>query len=329
MPAPAVDNHMVTLPTTDPQCCAPDATPFADASGGKRVMGFVVFGAAKSGSTWMQRLLSVHPRLHCAESRAFGEYFDPNNPTAIHLTIESFVRNLSRYYHPPAGSDCDFYDRMLFSIVDAIGRTTLEQSGKSVYGEKITPYWGTGLAVIERLASYSSDLRFVHLLRDPRDVVVSGFVHQANIRIASGHSESDRYRACLDAQRVDDQILESSLSLWIDSNRAGFEGGNRFERSLMLRYEDLVASPREQIEELLRFLGVEHDPATVRHCVDGASFEALSGGRARGEEDRASFFRKGVAGDWVNWLSDAQVQLILDQAGDLIERAGYPIGARA
>ncbi|MFI4855820.1 MAG: sulfotransferase domain-containing protein [Phycisphaerales bacterium JB065] len=291
-----------------------------------RTMSFAILGAAKSGTTWMQRLLSAHPQVHCAESRAFGTYFDPKHPTAIHITIDSFVDNLRRYYHPPADAGDGFYERMLFSILDAIGQTTLAESGKAIYGEKITPYWGTGEQVLERLAAYNPALRFVHLVRDPRDVVVSGFVHQANIHIGSNHTEADRYRHLLDNQQIDDEQLDSLLSLWIDSNRAAANAASRLDHTHLLRYEDLLAAPTEQARALFEFIGADTNPATVEHSTQQASFRALSGGRDRGEEDRTNFFRKGIAGDWVNWLSEPQTQRIVEQAGDLMERFGYSTG---
>lgn len=293
-----------------------------------RIIVYALLGAAKSGTTWIQRLLSAHPQIHCAESRAFGTYFDPNNPTAIHITVDSFVQNLARYYHPPAGVDDRFYEQMLFSIVDAIGRTTLEQCAKPIYGEKITPYWGTGREVVERLSAYNPALRLVHLIRDPRDVVVSGFVHQANIRIASDHPSASHYRQCLDSQRIDDDILESSLALWLDTNAAAAEASNRFDL-LLLRYEDLLDRTPHEVQRLLRFIGASHDADSVETCTQRASFQSLSGGRSRGEEDRTNFFRKGIAGDWVNWLSPTQIKRIEDGCCDLMDRYGYKLGSPA
>jgi hypothetical protein len=292
-------------------------------------MSYAILGAAKSGTTWMQRLLSAHPQVHCAESRAFGRYFDPKNPTAVHITIDTFVENLRRYYHPPAGAGDTFYEGMLFSILDAIGTTTLSASGKSIYGEKITPYWGTGAQVLDRLAAYNSALRLVHLVRDPRDVVVSGFVHQANIRIGSQHPEADRYRRLLADQRIDDELLDSSLALWTDSNRAAASADAHFDHTHLLRYEDLIASPVEQARTLFEFIGADPDAAIVERCTQQTSFRALSGGRNSGEEDRSNFFRKGIAGDWVNWLTETQTQRITEQAGDLMHRFGYTGGPSA
>jgi len=293
-----------------------------------RAMRYAVFASPKSGTTWVQRLLSAHPQVHCAESRAFGRYFDPHNPTAVHLSIEQFVHTMRAYYHPPAGIDPDrFYDDMLFNMVDAIGHTATRASGKPVYGEKITPFRGTAGAVIDRLHAYKPELRFVHLVRDPRDVIVSGFVHQANIRMNSGHAQAGHYRDCLKQQIVDNDILDAALDIWLDCASAASKGLDRFDHAMMLRYEDLLADPRAHSARLLNFIGAE--AADADRCVERASFRALSGGRDEGEEDRASFFRKGVAGDWVNWLSADQTARIVDQASSLMIEFGYAVEVQA
>jgi len=49
----------------------------------------------------------------------------------------------------------------------------------------------------------------------------------------------------------------------------------------------------------------------------------VSGGRSAGEEDRASFFRKGVAGDWRNWLTLEQERAVRECADGLLGRLGY------
>ena len=293
-----------------------------------RAWRYAVFASPKSGTTWVQRLLSAHPQVHCAESRAFGRYFDPHNPTAIHLSIEQLVHTMRAYYHPPAGIDPDlFYDDMLFRMVDAVGRTAISTSGKPIYGEKITPFRGTAGAVVDRLHAYNPDLRFVHLVRDPRDVIVSGFVHQANIRMNSGHPQVAHYRDCLKRQVVDDDILDAALDIWLDCASAASTGLSRFEHALLIRYEDLLADPQTHSARLLNFIGA--DGAETDRCVERASFRALSGGREEGEEDRASFFRKGIAGDWVNWLSAEQTARIVDQASNLMTEFGYAVEVQA
>jgi len=56
--------------------------------------------------------------------------------------------------------------------------------------------------------------------------------------------------------------------------------------------------------------------------VRAASFERLAGGRSRGQE-AASFFRKGVAGDWKNVFTERNKQDFKAAAGDLLIELGY------
>jgi hypothetical protein len=90
-----------------------------------------------------------------------------------------------------------------------------------------------------------------------------------------------------------------------------------------VRYEDLLERPNEEVERLLGFLGVDTDERLVEHCVGSASFEKLSRGRERGQEDPSSFYRKGVAGDWKNHFSEEDRRVFKEEAGELLIRLGY------
>lgn len=63
----------------------------------------------------------------------------------------------------------------------------------------------------------------------------------------------------------------------------------------------------------------------MRQCVSAASFEALSDGRQPGQEDKASFFRKGVAGEWHQKLNAKQVRHFNEIAGTLLRDLGYDL----
>jgi hypothetical protein len=61
----------------------------------------------------------------------------------------------------------------------------------------------------------------------------------------------------------------------------------------------------------------------VAACVDGASFERLSGGRRPGEENASSHFRKGVAGDWAAHFDGEALARFETEAGALLQELGY------
>jgi hypothetical protein len=98
------------------------------------------------------------------------------------------------------------------------------------------------------------------------------------------------------------------------------------ERYAEVRYEDLLERPHEEVRRLLEFLGAKADEETVRRCVEAASFERLSKGRKRGEEDVTSFFRKGVAGDWRNVFTERDKEIFKEEAGELLIELGYETG---
>ncbi len=289
-------------------------------------MKFVVFACPKSGTTWLQRLLCAHPQLHCAETRAPGRYLkiDANAYSAPHVSLEEYVSILARYLHPAPEPRDGFARDLLFDLWDTIGESVARESGKPIVGEKLTPFAGTEAESVRRLHEYNPGLCFINLVRDGRDVAVSGFAQQTSNAIRrAGEAEATALRDRLEARQIPDDFLELWASMWTACVDAGAEGEGLFERSIRVRYEGLLADPEGQLARVLRLVGADDDAGAVRHCLDAASFEALSGGREPGREDRGHFFRKGIAGDWANWLTPAQNGAFCARAGARLERAAH------
>ncbi len=290
-------------------------------------MRFVVFACPKSGTTWLQRALCAHPQLHCAESRPLGRYLkvDDSAYATPHIALEEYVSILTRYLHPSDRAPSDAFGRdLLFDLMDTIAESVRRESGKPIYGEKLTPFAGVELDTIARLHQYNPDLRFINLVRDGRDVAVSGFAQQTSnaIKRADPQHRESLTRA-LESRSIPDEFLGLWTSMWTACVRAGLEGERVFDASFRLRYEDMLDSGQERFGALLDFLGVACDHDTTRACLDAASFERLAGGRARGQESRSSFFRKGVAGDWASWLTPAQSARFAASAAGELDTLGY------
>jgi len=113
----------------------------------------------------------------------------------------------------------------------------------------------------------------------------------------------------------------------VDGDRGrGHEGGARAALGgnyTEVRYESLLADAPAETARLLRFPGAEAGEGVVRRCVEEASFEKVSGGRRRGEEDPTSMVRKGVSGDWRGAFTEWDRRVFKEEAGDLLVGLGY------
>jgi hypothetical protein len=257
-------------------------------------------------------MLCSQPEVHCAESRLYGRYFDPRVGASTHLPLEQFVQIMSGYHQTPEGVDSDAYtDGLLDRLVGAVAAHARAQSGKAIYGEKLTPYHGTAPHVLEQIRTRHPSSRLIHLVRDPRDVIVSGMAHWRRALMSQPDSATHRYADT-------DLLFDDLLDHWVEIQRAMIESN-----ALRIRYEDLIGDPVATFGRVLQHIGVDDTAVAVARCIEENTFEKLSGGRQPGQVDDASFYRRGQPGGWVGELSAAQAGLIQERGGELLDRYGY------
>ena len=90
-----------------------------------------------------------------------------------------------------------------------------------------------------------------------------------------------------------------------------------------MRYEDLLADFARTARGLFDFFGVELSDEKLAEIQHLTGFEAMTGGRPRGTADPRSFFRKGIAGDWLNQLDEKAISIVETKCGELMETYGY------
>ncbi len=199
------------------------------------------------------------------------------------------------------------------------------------------------------------DFRGFHVIRDPRDMIVSGYFSHKNSHPA--HPDFNpwmvEHRARLQACDREDGLIQE-----IDYSSAYFEHMRSWDyhhpRVLETRFEVLTRNPRQEFARILEFIGIELVPegkmqrawrrlaswsgrlltrsdcpiyrVCARHLhdiLDQQSFRQLSGGRAVGQEDAHHHFRKGVAGDWRQHFTPRIKKVFKDRFGDLLLQLGY------
>ena len=175
------------------------------------------------------------------------------------------------------------------------------------------------------------------LMRDGRDVMVSYYFHFARHYWNSDEKYdgifSKRLGKLLGAD-ADLQDIRTHLPVfmeylfenptgcrqnWLDYNRSW---ANRPKVSY-IKYEDLrtdcVASMNTLVTSLV---GDQINKERVERAVDQFSMKRMTG-RNPGEEDKGSFIRKGVVGDWKNHFTKDAGEVFDRLAGEVLIELGY------
>jgi Sulfotransferase family len=306
---------------------------------------FFVVGYQKSGTTWVMRMLDSHPEILCkGEGRFFGgswrqesvKRIDARRPPSSLYNALLEAEYLRLWIERSVWSRDDDADEHLTNLtrmaIDYFLTGELSKTGKRLVGDKsplLTP------ETVREIAGIYPEARVIHIIRDGRDVAVSAAYHSWNFGKAKKNSQPPRKRAARRAdpreqRRAGESIfagnsLRKIAAEWAERVGKTVEEGPALlgENYTEVRYEDLLRSPEGEVQRLLGFLGAERSEKTVRACVRAASFEVLSKGRKRGEEDATSFFRKGVAGDWENVFTERDKRVFEEEAGDLLVNLGY------
>lgn len=274
---------------------------------------FFVSGSPKSGTTWVQRILDTHPQVACAGEGHFVEsIIGPMTRVLagyndrLKLVDERVYQGRSPYARLTQAE-------MVQIIRDLVLRLMLRQNpppGVRWVGDK-TPRYAEGL---QHLRTLFPGARFIHILRDPRDVAVSRLFHA----VRAGYPD-----ATTPGAEVYYKLVRNAAEAWRSQN----EKADAFKQSHAqsvheLTYERLLTEFQETASRLFAFLEVGHSPEILAKVEQETDFAKLSG-RPRGEEDASSFFRKGVVGDWQGRLDAQALAIIEEWCGNLMRAKGY------
>lgn len=290
---------------------------------------FFIVGQQKSGTTWLMRMLDAHPEILCkGEGRFFGAGWRQEN-----IKESNDLRPASSLYNALLDSEYlrVWVDRSIWSrhenadehldnltrlAVDYFLKNELVKTGKKMVGDK-SPLLSPD--TIKEISRIYPEAKVIHIIRDGRDAAVSALHHSRNF--GSGNPAPKQ----TGESRFSKNQLRKLAADWRDRVGRTVEEGPTLlgENYREVRYEDLLKRPEVELRLLIEFLGAAVYPETLSRCVAATSFEKLSRGRERGQEDATSFFRKGVAGDWKNTFTDQDRETFKREAGELLVKLGY------
>jgi Sulfotransferase family len=278
-----------------------------------------IVGCPRSGTTLFQRVVDAHPELAIIDETLWilRLYRRSEGVTADGLVTARVIddlladRRFARLDLPIADVEGlldggrTSYTSFVSGIFDLYGRAR----GKRLVGDKSPGY----VRKIPRLHQLWPAAKFVHLIRDGRDVALSALGWKTGDRIFS------EFRGW-----PDDPWTTAAL-WWERSVRLGREAAGDLPpgRYHEVRYEALVADPEAESRTLCAFLDLPYDDAMVR-------FHEGRTQRAPGASAKRQWLPP-TAGlrNWRTQMSPEAVERFEASAGGLLDELGYARGAPA
>lgn len=273
-----------------------------------------VTGFDKSGTTWLRQSLNDHPQICCYGCGQFFDYFQENVHFLGHVggyqvMLRSMIGN---DWYKRAGEvwfSHQSIEEFLRAALEAQMLRFRDNDAVSLVGDKST------VQDCSLIRTVFPKAKIVAIVRDGRDVAVS-FAYHFKRRGNEGHFRADKK---LDLKFLED--VAKAWSIYNDHLYSFREKGD--EGFFLIKYEDLLSRPEGIFKDLFTFLRVSSDASTVSRIVTGNRFQILSGGRAPGEQNENSFFRKGIAGDWINYFGDTENSIFQTFAGKTLRSFDY------
>lgn len=268
-----------------------------------------IVGMPRSGTTWVHDVLAVHPQAACVfESALFDDEFG----------LGSFASRT--HWRAPAarGGMGELVSRE--SLID-----DLRTAASGWLGAVLEPHHRfliektpSHLYMIDFISEVFPEAKFIHVLRDGRDVAVSLDASTrgwgswdktalvafdrwrlgVRLQLPFGplHARARRWRGTVEMVRVYQQRLGPRL--------------------MEVRYEDMHAHTTKTIEGLFEFCGMPYDAELVQHARDANDFGQFQAGESQ-------FRRGGRTGDWRQHFGVLDRVVFDRAAGQALVDAGY------
>jgi hypothetical protein len=270
-----------------------------------------VVGFPRSGTTLTQSLIGAHPRIAAPPEMHFFARVVVHRNYWGDLADDANVRRVvEAALDTPRLANCGFDvdriveralqgERRLGAVLDAIMRDFAVREGKARWCEK------TPLQSAQLIWSQVPNAQVVHVVRDPRESLASGFA------LSGG---------------LDPTIAARQWRKFTIGNiRAGVERGA--QQYLRIRYEDLTRDPQAVLGEVFAFLREDFDP-TVLTDVDRRR-SVLTAVVVPWQAKVLEPIRPASEGNWHKAMNPTQRARVTAIIGDALPGLGYGEPRRA
>jgi hypothetical protein len=259
-----------------------------------------VLSSLRSGSTLLRFLLDSHRRLACPPESKFIAALEP------FLEYPQIVRGLQGL----GLSENDFLLELRLFVERVMRRYTTKMN-KPRWIDK-TPSYYRYTSLIERL--FQGQVLYIILVRHPLDCICS---LESNFEQSTRDNDPDIVRTVLAHGRG----RYAWAQYWYDVYaRLAVVSASCAERSIVVRYEDLVKDPHTVLCKVCSFIGEEFEPDIVRLAFVLSHSQGLGDGNVRGTET----IHQDSIGKWTSWPREV-AEAVWDLVRIPATRFGYDL----
>ncbi len=273
---------------------------------------FLLFGLPKSGTTFLQRMLDMHPEISCPSEQSFTTLTNHLNTLLANYERQMGVVARRTGGHAIPVFDADLRDNVFSALIMALA--TSFAGGKPICGMKEN-------SVVGQIEYYDRILKrpkMIAIFRDPVDTAVSTWRHNRRLAQAEPHL-AEKHLALLDNREgtLDGYVKRFAANYRSVTNAYLAYAGQR-TNFITMSYEALVDDRSHQLRKLLRFLRADASAPTIRAIVDRSSREEM----AKGAADPAFFGVDASATEEARVSDAVKEQVRLDLRSEL-SRLGF------
>ncbi len=205
---------------------------------------FLIIGAQKAGTSWLERNLRRHPEVFLASPKEVHFFDQPDNLARGLEWYEGFFRD--------AGE------------AKAIGEATPNYLGVTFRAHRAH--------MARTIRSMLPQVRIIVVLRDPVSRAFSALMHQMRQGSLSALTRPDRYLIDLIERRRDDAKGILELSNYADQLRIWREAFPPEQMRVLIYETDVAERSRQTLAEVSHFIGVDNG-----HAFDAAEERVHAG----------------------------------------------------
>jgi sulfotransferase family protein len=139
-------------------------------------------------------------------------------------------------------------------------------------------------------------VKLITVIRDPRDVFVSMANYVGNLPTELGGWGNEFAKKPIQKQLF--ELINNS-----DFMYDLFYSWVNYDNCLLLKYEDLKSDIGKSTNEIIDYCRLNVKQSTVKKSIELNDFSRITG-RKSGIENKSSFYRKGIVGDWKNHFNE-------------------------